>query len=174
MTTPIPARNPVTRSRDASHFAMEWLRRPPHKVIRTVPVIAVVQELLDVLRDERTSPQVAHTALRRAVRLLSIFTVDTSRQSRLDEPGRYGEHDSVPTQDQVTGSIESRQFAAAWLRGTPHAVIRTEPVIAVVQELHYILLSQSDPGREAHAALRRAVQLLGVFAVDREPPDPTI
>jgi hypothetical protein len=52
MNTSTPDNGSGTRSRDARWFAVEWLRDGADAAVRTIPVIAVVEELLTVLRDD--------------------------------------------------------------------------------------------------------------------------
>lgn len=167
MTTPVP--EPETRHVDSSMFAGEWLRGRPQIAIRTMPVIAVVRELLSVLRDNQIPARQAHTTLRRAVCLLGVFTAETGRQyGRQDETDPEHMRTWAPTRGQIEQSTESAQFAVAWLRGSSQHTIRTEPVIAVVERLLTMLVDRSTPARDALSGLRRAVRLLSVFADDDE------
>jgi hypothetical protein len=174
MTTPTPTLESDIRSVDSSIFAGEWLHRSPERAIRTVPVIAVVQELLTVLRDEHMPPHDAYIAFRRAVRILSVFAVDTGKRHGRDE-GQFHLSEHVPTEEDLARSTASARFATAALRGSPHEAIRTEPVIAVVQDLLDTLLSEYVRAWEAHLAFRRAVRLLSAFTTNNrheQPHDP--
>ena len=63
----------------------------PWPSIRTTPVMTVVQDLIAVLRDEQIPDHEAHTALRRAVRLLSVVA-EVNRLRARPEPPRQGPH----------------------------------------------------------------------------------
>jgi hypothetical protein len=57
---------------------------------------------------------------------------------------------------------ESARFAKVWLLGSPAEAIRTDPVIAIVEQLLGDLVTETPAG--AHADLRQAVRMLRVFA----------
>lgn len=149
---------------DAQWFALMLLQHP-HKAVQTPLVVAVVAELLDILRDEQVSDQDAHRGLERAVHLLRVFAGEPRRSTQLPDPWA-GQREYPPSAVKLAEAAASRRFAAAWLRGTPRAAIRTEPVIRVVDELLNDLQWQAT-SRDAQAALRHAVQLLGVFVTDQ-------
>jgi hypothetical protein len=166
MTTSMPDQEPDIGAMDAAMFAAEWLDRHPELSVRTPPVVAVVRELLDVLRDEHTPAPDAYAVFCRAVRLLAVFAVDTGpRRSRAEDS--FPLPDWVPSKDRLARSVESARFATAALRGTPQEAIRTQPIIAVVQRLHDILLTRQIPARQAHLAFCRAVRLLDAFTTDQ-------
>jgi hypothetical protein len=169
MTESTPTQEPTT-PHDASWFAVEWVRGSPSLAVRTMPVIAVVQELLDVLRDPQVSLPEAHRSLRRAVRLLGVFAAEPiGKPQRRWDDGRFEQaREWTPTPQHIAEAVASRRFAAEWLRGAGQDVIRSEPVIAVVQALLNALLAAHTPSRTAHDGLRRAVRLLSVFVIDDE------
>jgi hypothetical protein len=134
----------------------------------------VVQELLNILRDEQASTQRAYTSLRRAVRLLGVIAAEAGTQPTRQTTGRYDSDIHVPTLEQIAGSASSRRFAAEWLRGSPHATIRTKPVIAVVDELLYALLDEFAPAAEVETTFCRAVRTLSVFVTDNEHERPRL
>jgi hypothetical protein len=149
-------------------FAAEWLRGSPGAAARTVPVLAVVAQLLAELRDEEIPAEDAHRSMCRAVRLLSVFAAEPTprqRSQEYDEGYERGSGSPAYTEEDVTAAAQSQRFAKETLRGTLRQAIRTEPVIAVVQELHSLLLAQLAP-RAVHTAVRRAVRLLSVYVDD--------
>jgi hypothetical protein len=164
----MPERAPGVGASDAAVFADTWLHPHPELSVRTPPVIAVVRELLDVLRDEHAPAPDVYAIFCRAVRLLAVFAVDTGRRrTRGEDP--FPRQDWVPTEDYLARSVDSARFATASLRGSPQEAIRTRPVIAVVQRLHNILLTQHLPAWQAHLAFCRAVRLLSAFTPDSQP-----
>lgn len=164
VTTTRPTQEPAPRDSDAVQLAAAWLWRTPQQAIRTMPVIAVVQELLNVLRDQDTPAVEALTTLRRAVRLLSVFVAEHTGGPSRDEHPEPGEHQWQPALHDIAASAESVRFATEWLRGTPHAAIRTTPVITIVEELLKVLLTGN--AQAAYNALRRTVRLLNVLATE--------
>lgn len=174
MTESTSRRERTTMPPDASVFAFAWVRGTPRLVVRTMPVVAVVQELLDMLRDEQVPLQDAHRILQRAVRLLRVFAAEpTGRQmARQDDDGFDDAREWELSPEYVQQAAASKRFATSWLHGSPMQAIRTEPVIAVVQELRDALVGY-HPTRVAHSGLRRAVRLLSVFVTDDEDqPNP--
>ena len=152
---------------DSEWFAGVWMHESEQHIARTVPVIAVVRELAATLRDEQIPASQAHRALRRAVNLLTVLAGRSSaadRQAdrggaRLDGEGpsdEYLAHQAIPQPG------ESARFAKAWLLDSPAEAIRTDPVIAIVDQLLGDLITETPAG--AHADLRRAVRMLRVFA----------
>lgn len=67
------------RNPEISFAAWQWLTDSQPKAIRTPPVIAVVETLLEILTDSTRTDEEVHTALRRAVRLLGTFVTDRPR-----------------------------------------------------------------------------------------------
>lgn len=70
------------------------------------------------------------------------------------------------------GKVSPPQFSAAawaWLTQPPSTAIKTEPVIAIVEELLEILTDRQRPDEERLAILRRAVRLLNAFVAGKEP-----
>jgi hypothetical protein len=65
----------VAVSAEARRFAHETLHGSPNHAIRTLPVITIVDELRTILV-RQSQPQAAHIAIRRAVRLLSVYVSD--------------------------------------------------------------------------------------------------
>jgi hypothetical protein len=124
MTTPTSQATPAQPviDHEAQWFAVQWLRGSRHLAVRTAPVIAVVQELATVLRDEQVPAPQALLALRRAVRLLGALTAGTRDDDRR-ESDHLDEQHRVPDPDEVTGSTGSVRLAAEWLRGDPAAAI---------------------------------------------------
>lgn len=59
---------------------------------------------------------------------------------------------------------DSSRFAAAWLHDFRRSAVRSAPVIAVVRELAATLRDEQIPAAQALFALRRAADLLVVFA----------
>jgi hypothetical protein len=159
---PEPSRLP----HDVQWFAANLLAHPG-KAVQTAPVIAMVAELLDILRDEHVSDQQAHHALCRAVRWLQVFTEQLGTPDRPHQS--TGRRDYAVSKEGLAAAVTSRQLAATWLRGTPQAAIRTEPVIGVVSQLIDDLL-YSTSNRDAQSRLRRAVHLLDVFATADSQP----
>jgi hypothetical protein len=157
-------------------FSSQWLRGSRHLAVRSAPVIAVVQELATILRDEHTPAPQALLALRRAVRLLTVLAGGTRDENPRSEDYRRNididvERHRLLDLEDVARSVNSTRFAATWLRGSPAEVIRTAPVIAIVDDLLDDLTSVA-PAAEVYVSLRRAVQVLSVFArEDRNEPD---
>jgi hypothetical protein len=164
MTTPTSLATPAQPviDHEAQWFAVHWLRGSRHLAVRTAPVIAVVQEMATVLRDEQVPASQALLALRRAVRLLGVLTAGTRDDDRRESDHLDG-YGRVPEPDEVTGSIGSVRFAAEWLRGDPAEAIRAEPVIAVVEDLLHSMLNVNARPSEVYTALYRATRLLSVF-----------
>jgi len=108
--------------------------------------------------------------LRRAVRLLSVVAEVNWLRARPEPPlqGPPVEHLPWRTDKQHAADSESFLFANRWLLGIPHQVIRTAPVIALVEQLLDTLLDRDIPAQEALDATRRAVRLLAVFIADNE------
>jgi hypothetical protein len=157
-------------------FSSQWLRGSRHLAVRSARVIAVVQELATILRDEQTPAPQALLALRRAVRLLAVLAGGTRDENRRSDDYRRNididvERHRLLDLEDVAQSVSSTRFAAAWLRGSPAEAIRTAPVIAVVDDLLDDLTGVA-PAAEVYLGLRRAVQVLSVFArEDRHEPD---
>nr|BFE63982.1 hypothetical protein GCM10020063_085080 [Dactylosporangium thailandense] len=164
MTTPTtlatPAQPPVDYQ--AAEFAVQWLCGARHLAVRSAPIIAVVQELSSILRDESVPAPQAMLAARRAVRLLGALTGNAHSDDR-DAIERIRVHDRVLDEDDVTGSAESVRFANQWLRGDPAEAIRTEPVIALVESLLGSMLNVKVRPEDAYDRLRRTVQVLSVL-----------
>jgi hypothetical protein len=154
---------PIRHPDDVQWFTATLLAHPG-KAVQTAPVIAMVAELLDILRDEHVSDQQAHHALRRAVRWLRIFTTEPPGPTNRHHPDT-GRRDYVVSAENLAAAAASRQLATTWLRGKPQAAIRTAPVIGVVDQLHADL-QYSTSNREAQSRLRHAVALLDVFVTD--------
>lgn len=154
---------PIRHPDDVQWFTATLLAHPA-KAVQTAPVIAMVAELLDILRDDHVSDQQAHHALHRAVRWLRIFTTEPPGPTKRYHPDT-GRRDYVVSGENLAAAAASRQLAIAWLRGTPQAAIRTAPVIGVVDQLHADL-QYSITNREAQSRLRHAVALLDVFVTD--------
>ena len=55
--------------------AWTWLVAPQVCAARTEPVIAIVRALLEVMTDQLHNDEEVYASLRRAVRLLRVFTV---------------------------------------------------------------------------------------------------
>jgi len=157
-------------------FSSQWLRGSRHLAVRSAPVIAVVQELATILRDEHTPAPQALLALRRAVRLLTVLAGGTRDENPRGEDYRRNidievERHRLLDLEDVARSVNSTRFAATWLRGSPAEAIRTAPVIAIVDDLLDDLTSEA-PAAEVYVSLRRAVQVLSVFArEDRHEPE---
>ena len=145
----------------AGMFAGHWLHGSRHLAVRTTPIVAVVHELATILRDEQVPAPQALLALRRAVRLLAVLADGTRADFRHEAAQIRG---GVPDVDDVAGSAGSTAFAAAWLRGSSAEAIRTEPVIAVVENLLGTMTYGKVPASQAYHTLRRAVRVLSVFA----------
>jgi hypothetical protein len=147
---------------------LDWfsalLLQDPRKAVQTIPVIAMVAELLNILNDEQVSDQDAHRALTRAVRWLRVFAGDPGRSTNRPTEIADG-RDYTPSQGDLAAAAGSRRLATAWLRGTPQAAIRTDPVIAVVRRLKQ-QLQWTGGSRQAQITLRHAVNLLSVFVTD--------
>jgi hypothetical protein len=154
---------PIRLPHDVQWFASTLLAHPG-KAVQTVPVIAMVAELLDILRDDHVSDQQAHHALRRAVRWLRIFTTEPPGPTNRHHPTTGGRNYAASATD-LAAAAASRQLATTWLRGTPQAAIRTAPVIGVVDQLHADL-QYSTSNRDAQSRLHHAVALLDVFVTD--------
>ncbi|MEV6631609.1 hypothetical protein AB0M54_12740 [Actinoplanes sp. NPDC051470] len=154
---------PIRQPHDVQWFTATLLEHP-HKAVQSAPVIAMVAELLDILRDEYVSDQQAHHALRRAVRWLRIFTTEPPGPTNRHHPATDG-RDYTVSATGLAAAAASRQLATTWLRGTPQAAIRTAPVIGVVDQLHADL-QYSVSNRDAQTRLRHAVALLDVFITD--------
>jgi hypothetical protein len=154
---------PIRLPHDVQWFTATLLQHP-RQAVQTAPVIAMVAELLDILRDDNVSDQQAHHALRRAVRWLRIFTVEPPGPANRHHPSTDGRNYTASATD-LAAAAASRQLATTWLRGTPQAAIRTAPVIGVVDQLHWDLQC-SLTNREAQTRLRHAVALLDVFVDD--------
>lgn len=162
MTTPTtlgtPAQPPVDWQ--AAGFAVQWLRGSRHLAVRSAPVIAVVRELLSILRDESVPAPQAMLAARRAVRLLGALTGN----ARSDDRCAIEDLDAWALDDEdVTGSTESVRFASQWLRGDPAEAIRTKPVVALVEGLLDSMLHEKVRPTEVYDRLRRAVRVLSVL-----------
>ncbi|MFC7276033.1 hypothetical protein ACFQS1_18730 [Paractinoplanes rhizophilus] len=159
-------------------FSSQWLRGSRHLAVRSAPVIAVVQELATILRDEQTPAPHALLALRRAVRLLAVLAGGTRDENRRREDYRHDldidldvERGRILDLEDAARSVNSTRFAATWLRGSPAEAIRTAPVIAIVDTLLGDLTGVA-PAAEVYRRLRHAVQVLSVFArEDRHEPD---
>lgn len=159
-------------------FSSQWLRGSRHLAVRSAPVIAVVQELATILRDEQTPAPQALLALRRAVRLLAVLAGGTRDENSQREDYRRAFDIDIDVErrrlldlDDAARSVNSTRFAATWLRGSPAEAVRTAPVIAVVDDLLNDLTGVA-PAAEVYLSLRRAVQVLSVFArEDRHEPD---
>ena len=87
--------------------------------------------------------------------------------SRQVDRGRADLDDEVESElylglEAVSRPGESTRFAKAWLLGRPVEAIRTEPVIAIVEQLLDDLIREKPT--TAQASLRQAVQVLSVFA----------
>jgi hypothetical protein len=166
-----PTQKLETRS-TPTWFGSLWLRTTTAQAIRTAPVIAMLQHLLEILRDPQVPADQAYTSLRRAVTLLRVLDAEAgTRRSRQDVEHPGGRH-YVATLDDVARSAESTRFAAQWLCGSPEAAIRTRPVIEVVEELLEILLDEFTPAHDIQISLRRAVRLLSVFVADHQRGNP--
>lgn len=172
MTTPTPLTASFWTATDheASRFAGQWLRGSRHLAVRSAPVIAVVQELATVLRDEQIPAAQALLVLRRAIRLLRVLTAGTGDDSRREVDADAP--DWVPDIDDVTQSVQSMRFAATWLHGNPAEAIRTEPVIAIVEGLLSDMVYVKAPHSAVYASLRRAVRVLSVLAREDQPATP--
>nr|WP_221377007.1 hypothetical protein [Actinoplanes polyasparticus] len=161
-----PPERPVV-DHDAEQFARIWLHESRRRIARTVPVIAVVRELAATLRDDQIpAPQVL-LALRRAVSLLTVLAdVEHVNQQVVD----YGcsefedrvERNRLLGREAISRPGESTRFAKAWLLASPAEAIRTEPVIALVEQLLDSLIVQMPA--VAYDCLQQAVPVLNVFA----------
>jgi len=163
-----PTQQTPTGSPEVAWFAGLWLRTTTVRAIRTAPIIAMLQELLRVLRDQQIPDNEAYTSLRRAVRLLAVLDAETGTRKTRQQPEYPGDEVYVPTPEDVAGSADSNRFAIEWLRGTPQTAIRTTPVIEVIQQLLDTLLDQFTPAHDVQTSLHRAVRLLTVFIADGE------
>lgn len=160
---PVGEPEPIRHPDDVQWFTLTLLAHPG-KAVQTAPVIAMVVELLDILRDDHVSDQQAHHVLRRAVRWLRIFTTEPPGPTNRHHPHTGGRNYATSAEN-LAAAAASRQLATAWLRGTPQAAIRTAPVIGVLDQLHADL-QYSTSNRDAQSRLRHAVALLDVFATD--------
>ncbi|MEU4243464.1 hypothetical protein [Actinoplanes sp. NPDC026619] len=154
---------PIRHPDDVQWFTATLLAHPG-KAVQTAPVIAMVAELLDILRDDHVSDQQAHHALHRAVRWLRIFTTEPPGPTNRHHPDT-GRRNYAASEENLAAAAASRQLATTWLRGTRQAAIRTAPVIGVVDQLHADL-QYSTSNRDAQSRLRHAVALLDVFVTD--------
>ena len=162
-----PPERPVV-DRDAEWFARMWLHGSRRRIARTVPVIAVVRELAATLRDDQIPASQALLALRRAVSLLTVLTdgdhninrqvVDSGSAAFEDK----AERNRLLGREAISRPGESTRFAKAWLLASPAEAIRTEPVIALVEQLLDALIVQMPT--VAYDCLQQAVQVLNVFA----------
>lgn len=73
----LPDQKPLSPA--VSFAAWQWLTAPPPQAVRTEPVIAVLESLLTILRDQATPDHEVYESLRRAVRLLGAFLADKRR-----------------------------------------------------------------------------------------------
>lgn len=64
-------REAISQPGESTRFAKAWLLASPADAIRTEPVIAIVERLLDDLIMGK--PTAAHASLRQAVQVLSVF-----------------------------------------------------------------------------------------------------
>jgi hypothetical protein len=161
-----PPERPVV-DHDAEQFARIWLHESRRRIARTVPVIAVVRELAATLRDDQIPPPQALLALRRAVSLLTVLAdVDHANQQLVDNDDSEFEDEVERNRflgrEAISRPAESTRFAKAWLLASPAEAIRTEPVIALVEQLLDILIVQMPT--VAYDCLQQAVQVLNVFA----------
>lgn len=158
-----PPERPVV-DRDAEQFARMWLHGSRRRIARTVPVIAVVRELAATLRDDQIPAPQALLALRRAVSLLTVLT--DGDQQVVDCGGAEFEdkieRNRLLGREAISQPEESTRFAKAWLLASPTEAIRTEPVIALVEQLLDALIVQMPT--VAYDSLQQAVQVLNVFA----------
>ena len=162
-----PPERPVV-DHDAEWFAIMWLHGFRRRTARTVPVIAVVRELAATLRDDQIPASQALLALRRAVSLLTVLTdgdhninrqvVDSGSAAFEDK----AERNRLLGREAISRPGESTRFAKAWLLASPAEAIRTEPVIALVEQLLDALIVQMPA--VAYDCLQQAVQVLNVFA----------
>src|SRR5207248_10545862 len=156
----------------SSWFATDVLHGEPQAAIRTTPVITLVRDLLFVLRNQQIPGPEAHAALRRAVRLLSVVAEVNRLRARPEPEPLQGppgdQHRWIPSKGHLSKDNGSLLFANRWLLGTPYEVIRTAPVIALVEQLLDTLLDREIPALDALDATRRAVRLLAVFIADNE------
>ncbi len=92
--------------------------------------------------------------MRRAVRLLSVVAEVNWLRARPEPPlqGPPVEHLPWRTDKQHAADSESFLFANRWLLGIPHQVIRTAPVIALVEQLLDTLLDRDIPAQAARLA----------------------
>ena len=74
------ANQPAAPNREISDAAWTWLTAHQACSARTEPVIAIVRALLEVMTDGLHNDDEVHAGLRRAVRLLSTFTVHENIQ----------------------------------------------------------------------------------------------
>jgi hypothetical protein len=77
----------------------------------------------------------------------------------------FSEHvpEAVPP-NELGMDDHSEWFAHVWMHESEQHIARTAPVIAVVRELAATLRDEQFSASQAHRALRRAVNLLAVFA----------
>jgi hypothetical protein len=161
-----PPERPVV-DHDSDWFARAWLHELRRRTARTEPVIAVVRELATTMRDEQIPAPQAHRVLRRAVSLLTVLAGSSPAASRQVDRGNADHDDEAQryrylAREAVFRPGESTGFAKAWLHGSPAEAIRTEPVIAIVEQLLDDLITEKPT--VAYASLRQAVQVLSVFA----------
>jgi hypothetical protein len=83
MSEPSRKRDPaaIQRSWAASLYLFGHARR----AIRTSPVIELLDELLDILRNEYYTDSEAYAAARRAARLLNAFVAEADRNPQLPQ-----------------------------------------------------------------------------------------
>ena len=147
-------------------FAHLWLREAHHDTACTEPVIAVVRELAATLRHEQLPAPRALQALRRAIALLTVLAGSGRAVERRPIPTAAAPVTKAtafePVVKRPSPGRESTRFAKAWLFGNPAEAIRTEPVIAIVEQLLDDLTIEKPAA--AYISLRQAVQVLSVFA----------
>ena len=162
-----PPERPVV-DHDAEQFARMWLHGSRRRIARTVPVIAVVREPAATLRDDQIPAPQALLALRRAVSLLTLLAdVDHNVNQQVVDYGGATFEDKIERnrllgREAISRPGESTRFAKAWLLASPAEAIRTEPVIALVEQLLDALIVQMPA--VAYDCLQQAVQVLNVFA----------
>lgn len=173
MTTPTPedASSSTVADLEASRFARQWLYGSRHIAIRSAPVIAIIKELITVLRDEQTPASQALLVLRRAILLLGALTAGTCVDVRQEDDSLLAR--CVPNLEDVTASLQCTRFAVLWLHGSPDEAIRTEPVIAILDELLFDIVNVNVRHSEIYARLRRALKVLSVLAHEDGPASPS-
>jgi hypothetical protein len=160
---------------DAEQFARMWLHGSRRRIARTVPVIAVVRELAATLRDDQIPAPQALLALRRAVSLLTVLAgVDHNVNQQVVDYGGATFEDRIERnrllgREAISRPGESTRFAKAWLLASPAEAIRTEPVMALVEQLLDALIVQLPA--VAYDCLQQAVQVLNVFAREDDTTD---